>query len=116
MMLAFLVPFSRSRKPLARLLLLVAEQHDLIGRTIATLIHAVRGCICFQFVQFELVIIRQTANTKQPTQIRFHGVVRNNVGAIAVRVSAHDVPSVAFRTFHAAMESVGHAVQGSIIA
>jgi hypothetical protein len=42
--------------------------------------------------------------------------VRNNVRAIAVWVSAEDVPSVAFRTFHASMESVGHAFQGRIIA
>src|SRR5207302_1403956 len=54
--------------PLTRLLLLVAQQHYLIRRTVAALIHAVRGCICFQFVQFELMIIRQTANTKQPPQ------------------------------------------------
>ena len=116
MMLAFLIRVLARATPLTRLLLLVAQQHYLIRRTVAALIHAVRGCICFHFVQFELMIIRQTASTKQPPQIRFHGVVRNNVRAIAVGVSAEDVPSVAFRTFHASMESVRHVVSRRIIA
>src|SRR5438445_13609296 len=103
MMLAFLFRVLARATPLTRLLLLVAQQHYLIRRTVAALIHAVPGCICFHFVQYELMIIRQTASTKQPPQIRFHGVVRNNVRSSAARISADAVRRVGFRTLDAAM-------------